>query len=64
MLIPSDELIKKALDEGKAKLKKWNLERPDSILENWCFQAMFSKMWNMTPKLSAIRKTGLDFRFW
>ena len=43
MLIPSDELIKKALDEGKAKLKKWNLERPDSILENWCFQAMFFK---------------------
>lgn len=43
VLIPSDELIKKALDEGKAKLKKWKIERPDSILENWCFQAMFFK---------------------
>lgn len=43
MFIPSDELVKKALEEGKAKLKRWNLERPDSILENWCFQAMFFK---------------------
>lgn len=43
MLIPSNELIIDALNEAKSKLKKWELERSDSILENWCFQAMFFK---------------------
>lgn len=43
MFIPSNELIEKALSEGKKKLADWGLERQDSILENWCFQAMFFK---------------------
>lgn len=41
MFIPSDELVDKALADAKRKLASWQLERPDSILENWCFQAMF-----------------------
>ncbi len=41
MLIPSNELIEKALSEAKSKIKSWNVERHDSIFENWCFQSAF-----------------------
>ena len=37
-------LIENALKEAKEKLKSWNMEREDSILNNWIFQtAFFSK---------------------
>lgn len=41
MLLPSNEVINEALSEAKAKLKDWRLERQDSILSNWIFQAAF-----------------------
>ena len=44
MLVPSNDLIENALKEAKEKLKSWNMEREDSILNNWIFQtAFFSK---------------------
>ncbi len=43
VFIPSDEQINNALSVAKEKLKTWRIERPDSVLENWCFQAMFFK---------------------
>ena len=43
MLIPSDSLIRNALSEAKDKLKSWNYQREDSILEQWCFQSCFFK---------------------
>lgn len=43
MLIPSNKQINNALAEGRAKLKAWNLSRPDTVLTNWFFQAMFFK---------------------
>lgn len=56
MLIPSDELIKNALEEGKAKLKNgnWNVRIP--FWKTGVFRQCSSKMWNMTLKLSVIRK--------
>lgn len=41
MLIPSNEVINKALAEAKTNLKTWRLERQDSILNNWIFQVAF-----------------------
>ena len=41
MFIPSDEQINSALAEGRAKIKAWHLQRPDTVLTNWFFQAMF-----------------------
>ncbi len=41
MLIPSNTIIETALQEGKAKLAAWNLEREDTILENWFIQVAF-----------------------
>ena len=41
MLIPSNELIENAVNEGKDKLNRWRVEREDSILYNWCFQVAF-----------------------
>ena len=44
LLVPSNDLIENALKEAKEKLKSWNMEREDSILNNWIFQtAFFSK---------------------
>lgn len=43
MFIPSNDLITKAFNEGKAKLAAWQQTRPDSTLMNWCFQSMFFK---------------------
>ena len=43
VFIPSNELITKAVEEGKAKLASWEQSRPDSTLMNWCFQSMFFK---------------------
>lgn len=41
MLIPSNELVEKALADAKDRLRSWNMERADSILTNWIFQSAF-----------------------
>lgn len=41
LLVPSNDLIENALREAKEKLKSWNMEREDSILNNWIFQTAF-----------------------
>ncbi len=41
MFIPSNDVITATLDEAKANLKAWNLERADSILENWIIRSAF-----------------------
>ena len=41
MLLPSNDLITNALGVAKAYLRDGNLERQDSILENWFFQSAF-----------------------
>ncbi len=41
MLIPSNDVINKALKEAQDKLKEWNMVREDSILKNWIFQSAF-----------------------
>ena len=41
MFIPSNELVTKALEDARNKLKSWNMEREDSILTNWIFQSAF-----------------------
>ena len=50
VFIPSDEQINNALKVAKEKLAKWKIERPDSLLENWCFQAMFFKNVEYEPE--------------
>ena len=41
MLIPSNEVINDALTTARKKLTEWGLEREDSIIRNWVFQAAF-----------------------
>lgn len=41
MLIPSNEVVNEALATAHQNLKDWGLERADSIIENWIFQAAF-----------------------
>lgn len=41
MLIPSDEVVNKALEAAHLNLRAWNMERADSILTNWVFQSAF-----------------------
>lgn len=41
MLIPSNTVIRQALEVAKASLKEWNMTRVDSVMENWIFQAAF-----------------------
>lgn len=41
MLIPSNELVEKALADARNRLKSWNMVREDSILTNWIFQSAF-----------------------
>lgn len=43
MLIPSNEQIESAIKVAREKVKSWQIEREDSILENWCFQVAFFK---------------------
>lgn len=43
MFIPSNTLVENALADAKKRLRDWNLERADSILNNWIFQSAFYK---------------------
>lgn len=43
MLIPSNEVVNKALSTARRNLADWGLERTDSILTNWVFQSVFFK---------------------
>lgn len=43
MLVPSNDLITKALQNAYDRLEKWKLQREDSIMRNWIFQAAFFK---------------------
>lgn len=41
VLIPSNEVINRALTTARRNLQEWGIQREDSILENWTFQSMF-----------------------
>ena len=41
MLIPSNDVINEALAVARQTLADWEVEREDSIIENWIFQAAF-----------------------
>lgn len=41
MLIPSNDVINAAMEEAHRKLAEWDLEREDSVLQNWILQTMF-----------------------
>lgn len=41
MLIPSNDVINAAMEEAHQKLADWELEREDSVLQNWILQTMF-----------------------
>ena len=41
MLLPSNDVVNKALNTARQNLANWNMTRADSILENWVFQAAF-----------------------
>lgn len=41
MFIPSNNVITSALNEAKSNLASWNLERADSVLENWIVRSAF-----------------------
>ncbi|NDV63654.1 hypothetical protein [Bacteroides sp. 224] len=41
LLVPSNELVINALKDAKERLASWNVEREDSVLNNWIFQTAF-----------------------
>lgn len=41
LLLPTNSQITEALADAKARLKAWDIERPDSTLNNWIFQVAF-----------------------
>lgn len=41
MLIPSNEVINEAMEVAHQKLAEWELEREDTVLQNWILQSMF-----------------------
>lgn len=43
MLIPSNDVINEALATATKNLQEWGLERADTIVRNWIFQAAFFK---------------------
>ena len=41
MLLPSNEVIRTALDEAKAKLAEWDMTRDSTLLKNWILEVAF-----------------------
>ena len=41
VLIPSNEVVNRALAAARQNLQEWGMLREDSILENWTFQSVF-----------------------
>ena len=41
VLIPSNEVVNRALTVARQNLQEWGMLREDSILENWTFQSVF-----------------------
>lgn len=41
VLIPSNEVVNRALATARNKIQEWGMQREDSILKNWTFQSMF-----------------------
>ncbi len=41
MLLPSNDVIKSALDDAHARLNSWNMEREDSIIKKWILKTAF-----------------------
>ncbi len=41
VLIPSNEVVNRALTVARQNLREWGMLREDSILENWTFQSVF-----------------------
>ena len=41
VLIPSNEVVNRALTIARQNLQEWGMQREDSILRNWTFQSMF-----------------------
>lgn len=41
VLIPSNEVVNRALTVARQNLEEWGMLREDSILENWTFQSVF-----------------------
>ena len=41
LLLPSNDVIDEAMDDAHERLKKWGLEREDSVLRNWILDVCF-----------------------
>lgn len=41
MLLPSDEVIRDAMADAKARLESWDMTRDDDVLKNWILDACF-----------------------
>lgn len=41
MLIPSNEVAQKAIQQAEKNLAEWRMERADSVYKNWIFQSAF-----------------------
>lgn len=41
MILPSDEVVKEAIDDAHRRLAMWGMERDDAVLYNWILDAAF-----------------------
>lgn len=65
MLIPSNDLVTQAIEEGKLYLKFSGAQRHDTILENWIFQsAFFNKMYEPTDFQNIVDMTSIFGKQW
>lgn len=63
MFIPSNAVVTAALNEAKAKLKEWNYERADSVLENWIIRSAFYNKVYSKSELEALENPDLSSIF-
>jgi hypothetical protein len=65
MLIPSNEVITNALTQARNYLRDCNLQREDSIIENWVFQScFFNKKYSKSDFESNVDLTSVFSKQW
>lgn len=65
MLIPSNTIINNAISKAKADLQGWNMNRADSVISNWVFQAaFFNKKYSKEDFVANVDLTSIFKKQW
>lgn len=63
MLLPSDEVIREAIADAKARLEAWDMTRDDDVLKNWILDACFFNKRYTPEQLCNSEETDLSSVF-